>query len=83
MNFSTADWTMLRIRCCKCGQHTEKIVTVLVRKVAIPCVNCGARISLSTPTNKILIAETAASCDRVGAAMIKALALTGTPSSRD
>jgi len=74
---------MLRIRCQKCGQHTEKIVTVLVRKDAIPCVNCGARISLSTPTNKILIAETAASCDRIGAAMMEALALTGTPSSRD
>jgi len=83
MNFSTADWTMLRIRCCKCGQHTEKIVTVLVRKDAISCVNCGARISLSTPTNKILIAETAASCDRVGAAMIKALALADPPSPRN
>jgi hypothetical protein len=56
---------------------------VLVRKDAIACVNCGARISLSTPTNKILIAETAASCDRVGAAMIKALALAGPPSPRN
>ena len=70
---------MLRIRCQKCGQHTEKIVTVLVRKDAIPCTHCGARISLSTPTNKILIAETAASCDRVGEAVIKGLALTGDP----
>ncbi len=68
---------MLRIRCQKCGQHSEKVVTVLVRKDAIPCVNCGARISLSTPTNKILIAETAASCDRVGEALIKGLALAG------
>ena len=83
MNFSTADWTMLRIRCQKCGQYTEKIVTVLVRKDAIACVNCGARISLSTPTNKILIAETAASCDRIGAAMIEALALAGPASLRD
>jgi DNA-directed RNA polymerase subunit RPC12/RpoP len=66
MKFSISDWTMLRIRCQKCGQHTEKIVTVLVRKDAISCGNCGARISLSTPTNKILIAETAASCDRIG-----------------
>jgi FAD/FMN-containing dehydrogenase len=61
---------MLRIRCQKCGQHTEKIVTVLVRKDAISCGNCGARISLSTPTNKILIAETAASCDRIGEALL-------------
>ena len=66
---------MLRIRCQKCGQHTEKIVTVLIRKDAIPCGTCGARISLSTPTNKILIAETAASCDRIGEALIKGLAL--------
>ncbi len=77
MKFSTSDWTMLRIRCQKCRQHTEKIVTVLVRKDAIPCGNCGARISLSTPTNKILIAETAANCDRVGEALIKGLALAG------
>jgi len=50
-------------------------VTVLVRKDAIPCMTCGSRISLSTPTNKILIAETAASCARVGEALIKGLAL--------
>ena len=35
MKFSTSDWTMLRIRCQKCGQHTEKIVTVLLRKDAM------------------------------------------------
>ncbi len=68
---------MLRIRCQKCRQHTEKIVTVLVRKDAIPCTHCGARISLSTPTNKILIAETVASCDRIGETLIKELALDG------
>jgi len=79
MKFSTSDWTMLRIRCHKCGQHTEKVVTVLVRKDAVPCGNCGARISLSTPTNKILIAETAASCDRIGEVLVKGLALTGEP----
>ena len=83
MNFSTADWTMLRIRCHKCGQHTEKIVTVLIRKDAIPCGNCGARISLSTPTNKLLIAETAASCDRIGETLIKSLALPGAPLPSD
>ena len=75
MKFSTSDWTMLRMRCQKCGQHTEQIVTVLVRKDAIPCANCGARISLSTPTNKFLISETAASCDRIGEALLKGLAL--------
>jgi transcription elongation factor Elf1 len=75
MKFSTSDLTLLRIRCPKCGQHTEKIVTVLVRKDAIQCGTCGARISLSTPTNKILIAETAASCARVGEALIKGLEL--------
>ena len=72
---------MLRIRCQKCGQHTEKIVTVLIRKDAISCGNCVARISLSTPTNKILIAETAANCDRIGEVLIKGLALTGEPST--
>jgi formate dehydrogenase maturation protein FdhE len=77
MKFSASDWTMLRIRCQKCGQHTEKIVTVLARKHAISCTHCGARISLSTPTNKILIAETVASCDRIGQILIKELALDG------
>jgi len=75
MKFSTSDFTLLRIRCQKCGQHTEKIVTVLVGKDAISCGNCGGRISLSTPTNKILIAETAASCDRIGEALMKVLGL--------
>jgi DNA-directed RNA polymerase subunit RPC12/RpoP len=75
MKFSTSDLTILRIRCQKCSQHTEKIVTVLVRKDAIQCATCGGRISLSTPTNKILIAETAASCARVGETLMKALAL--------
>jgi len=75
MKFSTADMTILRIRCPKCGQHTEKLVAVLVRKTSIPCDHCGARITLSTPTNKILIAETAAGCTRVGEALLKGLAL--------
>jgi DNA-directed RNA polymerase subunit RPC12/RpoP len=75
MKFSTADLTILRLRCQKCGQHTEKMVTLLVGKDAIPCASCGARISLSTTTNKILIAETAMSCARIGEALIKALSL--------
>jgi ribosomal protein S27AE len=75
MKFSTSDLTILRIRCTKCGQHTEKVVTVLVHKDAIQCGTCGARISLSTPTNKILISETAASCARVGEALMKGLQL--------
>jgi hypothetical protein len=75
VKFSTSDLTILRIRCPKCGQHTEKIVTVLVRKDAIQCGTCGARISLSTPTNEILIAETSASCSRVGEALIKGMGL--------
>jgi hypothetical protein len=75
MKFSTADLTILRIRCQKCGQHTEKLVTLLVRKDSVPCSFCGARISLGTPTNRILIAETATSCDRVGEALLKGLSL--------
>jgi DNA-directed RNA polymerase subunit RPC12/RpoP len=66
---------MLRIRCQKCGQHTDKLVTLLVRRDAIQCSNCGARISLATPTNKFLISETAASCARVGEALIKKMSL--------
>ena len=49
----------------------------MLRIRAIPCIHCGARISLSTPINKILIAETVASCDRVGEILIKELALDG------
>jgi len=66
MTFSTADQTMLRIRCQKCGQHSEKLVVVLVGKDVIPCSNCGGKINLATPINKLLISETAASCARVG-----------------
>ena len=73
MKFSTADLTILRIRCQKCGQHTEKLVLLLTGKDAIRCSNCGGRINLETPANKLLISETAASCVRVGEALIKAL----------
>jgi hypothetical protein len=74
MKFSTADQTILRIRCQKCGQHSEKLVLLLVGKAAIPCSNCRGTINLATPTNKLLISETAASCDRVGEMLIQTLA---------
>jgi len=74
MKFSTADQTILRIRCQKCGQHSEKLVLLLVGKTNIPCSNCRSTINLGTPTNRLLISETAASCDRVGEMMIQALA---------
>jgi predicted RNA-binding Zn-ribbon protein involved in translation (DUF1610 family) len=73
MKFSTADVTILRIRCQKCRQHSEKLVILLVGKDAMPCSSCGGRINLATPTNKLLISETAASCARLGAAMIETL----------
>ena len=75
MKFSTADLTILRIRCQKCGQHSEKLVILLVGKDTMPCSNCGGRISLATPTNKLLISETAASCARVGEVLMKATKL--------
>ena len=71
MTFSTADQTILRIRCPTCGQHSEKLVVLLVRKNAMPCSHCGARINLATPTNQLLISATAESCVRVGEALIK------------
>jgi DNA-directed RNA polymerase subunit RPC12/RpoP len=74
MKFSTADLTLLRIRCPKCHQHTDKSVTLLIRKDSVPCAHCGARISLGTPTNRILIQETAESCARIGDTLLKSLA---------
>ena len=73
MKFSTADMTILRIRCQKCGQHSEKLVVLLVGRDAIPCSHCGGRINLATPTNKLLISETAASCARLGEALLKVI----------
>lgn len=70
MSFSAADLTILRIRCPACGQHTEKLVTVLVRKSSIPCNVCGASVDLETPVNKLLIKETAQNCVRVGQALL-------------
>jgi DNA-directed RNA polymerase subunit RPC12/RpoP len=66
MAFSTSDITLLRIRCARCGQHNERPVTVLARRDHIDCTNCARRISLSTPTNKMLIERTAASCAKIG-----------------
>jgi DNA-directed RNA polymerase subunit RPC12/RpoP len=77
MKFSTADLTILRIRCQKCGQFSEKLVALLVGKDAIPCSNCGGRVNLATPTNKLLISETAANCARVGEVLIKEMDCQG------
>ncbi len=71
MAFSAADLTLLRIRCTGCGQHTEKLVTVLAKRESIDCAVCGMSIDLTTPHNALLIKETAASCARIGDAMTK------------
>jgi hypothetical protein len=70
MAFSAADLTILRIRCPACGQHTEKLVTVLVRKSNIPCSVCSSAIDLDTAVNRLLIKETAQNCARIGAALM-------------
>jgi hypothetical protein len=71
MPFSAADLTLLRIRCASCGQHNEKLVTVLAKRETIPCVICGTAIDLKTPHNALLIKETTESCARIGAALTK------------
>jgi rRNA maturation endonuclease Nob1 len=73
MKFSTADVTLLRIRCQRCRQHSEKLVALLVGKDAMPCSSCGGKINLATTTNKLLISETAANCARLGAVLIEAV----------
>jgi transcription elongation factor Elf1 len=77
MSFSAADLTILRIRCPECGQHTEKLVTVLVRRSSIACNVCGAAIDLHTPVNKLLIKETAQNCMRLGAALLAQVGASG------
>ncbi|MEA2950816.1 MAG: hypothetical protein QOJ96_336, partial [Alphaproteobacteria bacterium] len=57
--------------CPGCGQHSEKLVTVLVKKDAIACAICSTTIDLTTPHNTLLIKETAESCARIGAALTK------------
>jgi uncharacterized Zn finger protein len=74
MAFSAADLTLLRIRCSACGQHTEKLVTMLIRKDTLTCNTCGTAIDLMTPHNMLLIAETAKSCARIGAKLTALLA---------
>ncbi len=82
MPWSAADVTVLRIRCSACGQHTEKLVTVLVKKTRIPCNVCGTAIDLETPINSTLIKETAESCARIGALLVtKAAEQAGIPVS--
>jgi hypothetical protein len=71
MPFSAADLTLLRIRCAGCGQHTEKLVTVLAKKESITCAICRNEIDLKTPHNALLIKETAESCVRIGEALTK------------
>ena len=69
MTFSTADWTVLRLRCGSCRQYTERLVTLLLRKDYLACGVCGAQIDLKTPVNAFLIKETAESCKRIGAGL--------------
>ena len=70
MGFSTADLTLLRIRCNACKQYTERLVTLLLRRTSMTCAVCKATIDLTTPHNVLLINETAQSCKRIGAALI-------------
>ena len=79
MRFSTADLTLLRIRCPGCKQYTEKLVTLLLRKNAMNCGICKKSIDLTTPHNALLINETADSCERIGATLIKQAAAMGEP----
>jgi len=71
MNFSTSDLTLLRIRCPSCKQYTERLVTLLLRKKSMNCAVCSESIDLTTPHNMMLIKETADSCARIGAILIK------------
>src|SRR5687767_6740691 len=71
MTFSAADVTLLRIRFVSCGQHTEKLVTVLSKKASIPCAICRKEIDLKTSHNALLIKETEESCRRIGEALTK------------
>jgi hypothetical protein len=73
MSFSTADWTVLRLRCSGCRQYTERLVTLLLRKDYLTCSVCGAQIDLKTPVNSYLIKETAESCQRIGAGLARLL----------
>ena len=73
MTFSTADWTVLRIRCAGCRQYTERLVTLLLRKDFLPCGTCGAQIDLKDPVNAFLIHETAESCKKIGAGLANLL----------
>ena len=70
MGFSTADLTLLRIRCDACKQYSERLVTLLLRANSMTCAVCKATIDLTTPHNVLLISETAESCKRIGAALI-------------
>jgi hypothetical protein len=70
MGFSTADLTLLRIRCDACKQYSERLVTLLLRANFMTCAVCKATIDLTTPHNVLLIKETAQSCERIGAALI-------------
>ena len=46
MKFSTADLTILRIRCQKCGQHTEKLVLLLTEKTRFHVLTAEAELTL-------------------------------------
>ena len=70
MGFSTADLTLLRIRCDACKQYSERLVTLLLRRSSMTCAESKAPIDLTTPHNVLLIKETAQSCERIGAALI-------------
>ena len=59
MRFSTADLTLLRIRCDACKQYSERLVTLLLRANSMTCAVCKATIDLTTPHNVLLINETA------------------------
>ncbi len=69
---TVADGVNIRIKCPKCGEKTEKVLSWLVNQNVMPCPSCGHGVNLKAGDNGRRIKEVAHEAARLQAALTKA-----------
>ncbi len=69
---TVADGIRISIKCPKCGEKTEKVLSWLVNENVMPCPGCGHSVNLKAGDNGRRIKEVAREAARFQAALTKA-----------
>ncbi len=69
---SVADSVSISIKCPKCGEKTEKVLSWLVDENFMPCPGCGRGVNLKAGDNARRIEKMSREAARVQATLTKA-----------